>query len=112
MLVQYVCRGTSKRADEDDQHLSNAQLTPKPKDEAISSYEAQRRANIQENEDILRKLGIIKPMGMPTTKANKDPKRMKAKKVCDDTMPARASTRLKDVVRPNYVEDTHLFDVL
>lgn len=66
---------------------------------ADSDYEKQRAANIHRNESFLQQLGLF------SAKLNNKPKKSRANKPEFDPVPSRASSRLQNVPRPDYIDD-------
>lgn len=98
---------TAVESGTDQSEADQAEMEPGRTDK-MSAYEAQRAANMFENQEFLRKMGLDR---LTMKKPNMFKKREKA----SDSLPpapVRSSKRLQEVPRPNYIDDSYLVDHL
>lgn len=76
-----------------------------------SAYEQEREANVLENQAMLRSLGLLPIIPVPSAAEQRHMNKVKVKKSINAVPAVRGSTRLKSVVRPDYVSCEHDSDV-
>lgn len=107
-LPTHACSGcvSQDEVDSADTEESEAvQNETDPDSVEMSTYEARRAANMRENEEILKQLGLGKLI------MNKKPKMLQKEKNVSNSLPpapVRSSKRLQEVPRPNYLDDSYL----